>query len=169
MLSIEEGYIISGKNLYNILTSTTSSIGFKHSEETKKLISELAKNRVVSDETKAKLSKKFKGEKNPFFGKFHSLDFKNKMSKLHSGINNPLFSRVKSPSFLELQQSEKTGGKNPNAQSYKVTNINTGEFVIYPTFKEAYESVKGSKPGAYKAFKNRKVYLGTWLFSKVNN
>ena len=66
------------------------------------------------------------------------------------------------PRAPELQHCDKTGGKNPNAKSYKVTNINTGEFVrksaigafavIYPTFKEAYESVKGSKSGAYKAF-----------------
>jgi group I intron endonuclease len=156
LLSVEEGHIKSGKNLYNILTSTTSSIGFKHTEETKKLISEFAKNRFVSDETKAKLSSKFKGDKNPFFGKSHSPHFKNMMSNLHSGINNPLYNKVKSPSFLgrgpQMQHTDKTGGKNPNAKSYKVTNINTGEFIIYPTFKEAYESVKGSKPGAYKAF-----------------
>ena len=36
-----------GPGEYNILTSTSSSIGFKHSDETKKLISEFAAPRIL--------------------------------------------------------------------------------------------------------------------------
>jgi len=61
-LVIEEGHIKSGKNLYNILTSTSSSIGFKHSDGR-------PEHSSGRDSTKAKLSQVTKGEKNPFFGR----------------------------------------------------------------------------------------------------
>jgi hypothetical protein len=45
-------WILKLKLYYNILTEGGTSINYKHSEETKLLMSKLAKDRIVSDETK---------------------------------------------------------------------------------------------------------------------
>lgn len=142
------------------MTSTTSSIGFIHSEETKKLLSELAKNRKISSETKKKISEQLKGVNNPFFVKQHSIEFKENMSNLHKGENNPMYNKNKSPEFIKMMYKDKTGKNNPNAKSYKVINTLTNESIIYSTFKEAYESINVSKAGAYKAYKNNRTTFG---------
>jgi hypothetical protein len=50
-----------------------SSLGYKHTESTKEMLSELAKKRKHSDETKTSISESVSGEYN-FFGKIHSKD-----------------------------------------------------------------------------------------------
>jgi len=42
---------------YNVLKEGYSSIGYKHTEAVKQMLSELAKNRTHSDQTKALISK----------------------------------------------------------------------------------------------------------------
>ena len=51
---------------YNVLKQGYSSLGYKHTEATKQMLSDLAKNRVHSDLTKSLLSKALTGENNPF-------------------------------------------------------------------------------------------------------
>lgn len=62
---------ISGKNNH--------MYGKHHTDETKKKISEANKNKVVSEETRAKLSKASSGERNGMYGKHPSEDTLNKM------------------------------------------------------------------------------------------
>jgi len=52
----------------------------------RKKISDSKKGKKLSDEHYENLSKNFKGEGNPFFGKKHSVDSKDKMSKSHFGM-----------------------------------------------------------------------------------
>lgn len=90
------------------------SCGFKgkhHTEDFKKKVSERNKMRVLSDETKIKISKsighRYEGNKNPMFGKHHteeskelmsihstgkthSIETKNKISKANKGIKRKL-------------------------------------------------------------------------------
>ena len=54
---------------YNVLKQGYSSLGYKHTDETKKLLSELAKNRVHSDVTKGLIARALTGENNPFYNK----------------------------------------------------------------------------------------------------
>jgi len=56
-----------------------------HSEKTKRKISEKAKGRTVSLETREKLSKISSGENNPRFGATVSQETKEKISKAHKG------------------------------------------------------------------------------------
>jgi len=65
-------YITQILPYYNVLKQGYSSTGYRHTEETKKLLSELAKNRVHSPETKALIAKSLVGENNPFYSKNHS-------------------------------------------------------------------------------------------------
>jgi len=61
---------------YNVLKQGYSSLGYKHTEETKKLLFELAKNRRHSDKTKALIARALTGENNPFYKKSHSIESK---------------------------------------------------------------------------------------------
>jgi hypothetical protein len=55
-----------GLLVLNLLYKTSSSLGFKHSLETKKLISEARTGKTHSELTKQKLKKRFSGENGPF-------------------------------------------------------------------------------------------------------
>lgn len=57
---------------YNILKFAFSSLGFKHNEDTKTLISNMKKGVKLSIETKQKMSESKKGINNSFFGKTHT-------------------------------------------------------------------------------------------------
>jgi len=54
---------------YNVLKQGYSSVGYKHTEVTKELLSDLAKNRIHSDKTKSLISKALIGDNNPFYGR----------------------------------------------------------------------------------------------------
>jgi group I intron endonuclease len=69
---------------YNVLKQGYSSLGYKHTEETKKLLSELAKNKVHSDKTKSLIAQALIGENNPFYNKSHSMESKIRMIEANS-------------------------------------------------------------------------------------
>jgi len=66
IISKEQQCINLYKPVYNLNPIAGSSMGFKHSEESKRLISEFRIGKPLSDETKKKLSALFSGELNPF-------------------------------------------------------------------------------------------------------
>lgn len=66
ILNKEQYHIDLYKPLLNLNPTAGSSLGFKHSEESKKLISEFRKGKPLSDSTKKRLSILFSGELNPF-------------------------------------------------------------------------------------------------------
>lgn len=59
-------------------------MGYKHKEETKKLLSELAKNRTHSEKTKSLIARAVTGENNPFYNKSHSIESKLRMIEANS-------------------------------------------------------------------------------------
>lgn len=65
----ETFYIAQIVPYYNVFKEGYSSLGYKHTEETKKLLSELAKNRVHSAQTKGLIARAVTGENNPFYNK----------------------------------------------------------------------------------------------------
>ncbi len=77
-------------NGYNLRLGGES--GGRHSEETRKRISEASKGRVVSEDTRKKKSIMFSGENNPAFGKNYnqgkecSPETRDKISKAHTGM-----------------------------------------------------------------------------------
>ena len=80
----ETFYITFLMPYYNVLKQGYSSLGYKHTEETKELLSELAKNRTHSDKTKALIARALTGENNPFYNKSHSLESKVRMIQANS-------------------------------------------------------------------------------------
>lgn len=114
LLELEQKAFDKCKPPYNILTIASSSLGFKHSSETKSLLSSLRLGNSLSEDTKAKLSELNKGEGNPFFGKKHNLESLTKMSESKKGELNPMFGKVKSSEFIAMQKSDnKRGELNP--------------------------------------------------------
>ena len=69
---------------YNVLKQGYSSLGYKHTEDTKKLLSELAKNRTHSEKTKGLIARAVTGENNPFYNKNHSVESKLRISEAKS-------------------------------------------------------------------------------------
>jgi group I intron endonuclease len=68
----EQYWIDNLKPTYNILNTAYNSIGYKHTEESKVLMSELAKLRTHTEDTKSKIKDALSGSNNPFFGKKHT-------------------------------------------------------------------------------------------------
>lgn len=90
IISKEQEYIDLYKPLLNLNPTAGSSLDFKHSDESKKLISEFRKDKPLSEDTKKKLSILFSGKLNPFWSKTHSSEALEKMSKSKMGKLNPI-------------------------------------------------------------------------------
>ncbi|KAG1258273.1 hypothetical protein G6F68_008861 [Rhizopus microsporus] len=113
LLNREQYYIDLLKPVLNINPTAGSSLGFKHSNETKELLAKLRTGKSLSDETKQLLSELFSGELNPFWGKTHNLDTLTRMKLSKIGELNPMYGKDKSPEFLEQMYKNKQGSNNP--------------------------------------------------------
>ena len=81
---IETYYITYVVPYYNVLKQGYSSLGYKHTKETKELLAKLAKNRTHSDKTKGLIARALIGENNPFYNKSHSIESKRRMIEANS-------------------------------------------------------------------------------------
>jgi len=131
-ISIYGRKINKSGTLCNMTDGGEGCLGFNHTEETKKILSEKRigdknpfygkkhKNKIVSEETRKKLSEvhqgKFVGELNPFYGKKHSDEVRKKMSEIQFKI-------------------AKRGDKNP--MSVKIIDTETKE--VFNSIREAAE------------------------------
>jgi len=84
LIARETFYIADIVPYYNVLKQGYSSLGYKHTEETKKLLSELAKNRTHTQETKGLIARAVTGVNNPFYNKSHSIESKLRMIEANS-------------------------------------------------------------------------------------
>jgi group I intron endonuclease len=113
-LTIRETYFITYvMPYYNVLKQGYSSLSYKHTEETKLLLSELAKNRVHSDATKGLIAKALTGENNPFYNKSHSMESKVRMIEARSAYPVYVYNSLKEllvifPSVLTLAKLVKS-------------------------------------------------------------
>lgn len=72
----------NGDKIYNLTDGGEGVSGYKHTSETRKILSEKAKGRIISDETKLKQSK-------TMTGRIRSEQHCNSISKVKTGIPNP--------------------------------------------------------------------------------
>jgi group I intron endonuclease len=113
LLNREQYYIDLLKPVLNLNPTAGSSLGFKHSEETKALLANLRTGKYLSEETKQLLSELFSGELNPFWGKTHNLDTLTRMKLSKIGELNPMYGKNKSFEFIEQMYKDKHGSNNP--------------------------------------------------------
>jgi group I intron endonuclease len=137
-LAIRETYFIS-KFLpyYNILKQGYSSVGYKHTEKTKQMLSELAKNRIHSDLTKSLISKALIGENNPFYNKTHSVNYKLRMIEANSAYSVYVYN------------------------SYRVLQV------IFPSIKTLAKLIKSNYLTIVNCIKNQVLFRGEWYFSNL--
>src|SRR3990167_5955989 len=70
---------------YDICRYASSTLGYKHTEKTKKKISLAHNGKINSEETRGKISLANKGENHPLFGKHHTEETRKRMSLIHIG------------------------------------------------------------------------------------
>jgi len=120
---------------YNVLKQGYSSLGYKHTEETKKLLSELAKNRTHSEKTKCLIARAVTGENNPFYNKSHSLESKIRMMEANSAYSVYVYN-----SFKEL-------------------------LVIFPSVLTLAKLIKSNHPTLINILKNGTNNIQRWMVS----
>lgn len=122
---------------YNVLKEGYSSLGYKHTEETKKLLSELAKDRTHSDKTKGLIARAVIGENNPFYNKSHSLESKIRMIEANSAYSVYVYN-----SFKEL-------------------------LVIFPSVLTLAKLIKSNHPTLVNIIKEQTIFRGEWYLTNI--
>lgn len=122
---------------YNVLKEGYSSLGYKHTEEIKKLLSELAKNRTHSEKTKGLIARALTGENNPFYNKSHSLESKIRMMEANSAYSVYVYN-----SFKEL-------------------------LVIFPSVLTLAKLIKSNHPTLVNIIKEQTIFRGEWYLTNI--
>lgn len=133
----ETKYIADIVPYYNVLNVGYSSIGYKHTEETKALLSKLATNRVHSDNTKALIARAVTGENNPFYNKSHSMETKIRIMEARS--ENPVYIY----------------------DSFKIL------LAIYPSVKSVAVKVNSNHATLVTYIEKQELFRGEWYFSNI--
>ena len=120
---------------YNVLKQGYSSLGYKHTEETKKMLTELAKNRVHSSSTKVLISRALVGQNNPFYNKNHSFESKLRMIEANSKYSVYIYN-----SFREL-------------------------LVVFPSVKTLAKLINSNHSTIKNNIQNGTLFRGEWYFS----
>lgn len=122
---------------YNVLKQGYSSLGNVHTKETKKLLSELAKNRVHSFETKTLIARRLTGENNPFYNKSHSLESKRRIMEARSAYSVYVYD-----SYIHL-------------------------LVIFPSVLYLSKLIKCNDSTLVEVIKDNKLFRGEWYMSII--
>ena len=137
-LTIRETFYISQVvPYYNVLKEGYSSLGYKHTEETKKLLSELAKNRKHSDKTKSLIARALTGENNPFYNKSHSIESKIRIIEAKSAYPVYIYNSLK-----EL-------------------------LVIFPSVKTLANLIKSNHPTLVNIIQEQTLFRGEWYLTNM--
>ena len=131
----ETHYITQLLPYYNVLKQGYSSLGYKHTEETKKMLTELAKNRVHSSSTKVLISRALVGQNNPFYNKNHSFESKLRMIEANSKYSVYIYN-----SFREL-------------------------LVVFPSVKTLAKLINSNHSTIKNNIQNGTLFRGEWYFS----
>lgn len=133
----ETFYITQMIPYYNVLKEGYSYLGYKHTEETKKLLSELAKNRTHSEKTKGLIARAVTGENNPFYNKSHSIESKIRMIEANSAYSVYVYN-----SFKEL-------------------------LVIFPSVLTLAKLIKSNHPTLVNIIKEQTIFRGEWYLTNI--
>lgn len=138
ILNIRETYnIVLLIPYYNVLKVGYSNLGYKHTEDTKNLLSELAKNRTHTYKTKSLIVKALVGENNPFFNKNHSIETKIRLIEANSAYPIYIYN-----SYKEL-------------------------LVIFPSVKTLAKLIKSNHSTIVNVIKNNELFRGEWYIVNI--
>lgn len=137
LVTRETFYITHIIPYYNVLKQGYSSLGYKHTEETKRLLSELAKNRTHSEETKSLIARTMTGVNNPFYNKNHSIESKIRIIEAKSAYPVYVYN-----SFKEL-------------------------LVIFPSIKTLANLIKSNHSTLVNIIKEQTIFRGEWYLLNI--
>ena len=104
-----------------------SNYGKKITEERRKFLSELAKNRKISKETRNKMSLSSMGDKNPFYGKNHTQESKDKISKSKVKTDNDtlkcIIEDLKKENYTQAEIVDKYHISKSNVSRIKIKHL----------------------------------------------
>jgi group I intron endonuclease len=154
---------MNNKYGYNQTEGGEGSSGFKHSKESRKKMSDIGKNRIVSEDTKEKM-------KNIMIGREFTEEWKQKISDSHMGDKNPSAKPiVQLNANYELIKEFSCGRYAEQELGINVVNISqvclgkaksAGGYIFM--FKDNYDNQKDSLNGKYvkiNPYKRRVVQL----------
>lgn len=180
IISKEQMQIDLYKPALNLNPTAGSSKGFRHTAESKKLMSEFRKGKTLSEEAKKRLSTLFSGELNPFWSKTHSSDTLKRMSLSKLGYLNPMYNKKKSNEFINNMHKDRTGYNNPmfgKAKSEETLAKLRKKIYVYGGNKEFIKyyvsvgsAVKDLRIGAStikKYLDTGKVYKDKYFYSEL--
>jgi group I intron endonuclease len=133
----ETFYITLIMPYYNVLKQGYSSLGYKHTEETKKLLSKLASNKTHSERTKTLIARALTGENNPFYNKSHSIESKIRMIEANSAY--PVY----------------------------VYNSLNKLLVIFPSVLTLSKLIKSNHSTLVNVIKEQIIFRGEWYLSNI--
>jgi group I intron endonuclease len=138
-IKIEQKYINFLKPEYNILKIPVSSLG-----------------RIVSDETKAKLSA-------AMYGRKHTEETRAKLIAMNKGKNHPMFGKNHSD-----ESKKKITDAMPNKIQIEVTDLDLNTQTIYHSIREAARALNIDHKTISNFFRNKqqKPYKGRYIFTK---
>lgn len=144
---------------YNILKTAGSTLGYKHSEETKSKISKSGESREHTEETRKKIGDSLKGENNHMYGKKHTLETLEKMSAIHQGENNPRFGKPRPE------------GAGKPSQKLQVFDRDTNVITLYSSISEAAEAlnIDPRRISMYFSRNQVKPYKKRYIFTKISS
>lgn len=157
VLEREQFYINSLEPQYNILLIASSLLGFKHTEGTKKLISEAltGKNHPMFGRIE---------ENSSMFGKNHSADTIAKMSEAKIGENNPMFGKsLSTETRAKMKEAHK--GKFHSAETKAKMSITKGTTIF------VYD-IQGLLVNTFSSAKKAAIFLDcspNTIFSYIKN
>lgn len=138
-LCVREQYYLDKFNpQYNILKIAGSSLGFKHSEETKGKISKALKGI-------------FAGDKSALFDRNHTEETRKKMSLKKGGENNPLYGKTHSENTKELMRQKALNRKHYCETKDKMSKTRGNPVNIYEKCSEKGFELIGSFVSARRA------------------
>ena len=133
----ETSYITQIMPYYNVLKTGYSSIGHKHTEQTKIWLSELRKNKLHTPETKTLIARALTGENNPFYNKNHSMETKVRIMEANSAY----------PVYIY--------------DSYKKL------IAIIPSAKTLANKINSTHTTVVTYIKDQTLFRGEWYFTNV--
>ncbi len=169
----EQHYIDLLRPHYNIAPTAGSQFGFRHSEKTKRLISQLQIGKTISEETRKKMSSARKGIT-------LSLEHRKKVSLAKMGEKNPFYRAGTRHPQYGIAKSETTrnrisetsrmrgvhkGSNNTAARSGVVYDIQTGLNYIFQSLKPLCEKLELPYKSIHWALRHERFYRGRYFAS----
>lgn len=130
------------ENGYNLTRGGEGNVGRKHTEESKKKMSEQNRGekngmygKCHTEETKKRMSESRKGEKSFWYGKHVTEEAKRKQSESMKGENNPNYNKKFSietrQKMSKATKGKYIGSKNPRAKKYIITTPKGKEIFVH--------------------------------------